>query len=46
VITNPAEVSSADGVVVIGGGFVIGTTLGLSGFAFVLYRFWPTRVSK
>ena len=46
VVTDPKMFSLGDGVVVVGGGFVIGTTLGLAGLFFVLYRFWPGRVSK
>jgi len=44
VVTNPKELSIGDGVVVIGGGLVIGTILGLLGIALVLYRFWPRRI--
>jgi uncharacterized membrane protein YgdD (TMEM256/DUF423 family) len=47
VVTDLRELTPADGVVVIGGGFVLGTTLGLAGLALMLYRFWPRkRISK
>jgi hypothetical protein len=46
VVTNPKELSIGDGVVVIGGGLVAGTTLGLLGIAVVFYRFWPRRIAK
>ena len=43
VLSNAKEVSPADGVVVIGGGFLLGATLGVTGFGLVLYKFWPRR---
>jgi hypothetical protein len=43
VVTDPAQVSVGDGVVVVGGGFVLGTVLGLGALSFVLYRFWPRK---
>ncbi|MBZ5678780.1 MAG: hypothetical protein LAO24_01605 [Acidobacteriia bacterium] len=45
-VTKPADVGLGDGVVVVGGGLIVGTTLGLLGLAIVLYRFWPSRLSK
>ncbi|HTS06207.1 MAG TPA: hypothetical protein VMP68_11550 [Candidatus Eisenbacteria bacterium] len=43
VVTNPNEVDLGDGIMVVGGGFVIGSTVGLGGIALVLYKFWPRR---
>jgi hypothetical protein len=37
------EAHLGDGVVVVGGGFLIGATFGILAIGFVLYRFWPTR---
>jgi hypothetical protein len=45
VVTNPANVGLGDGVMVVGGGLIVGTTLGLLGLAVMLYRFWPKRSS-
>jgi hypothetical protein len=41
VVTNPKDIGLGDGVMVVGGGFLIGTTLGLVGLGFTLYRYWP-----
>lgn len=41
VVPNPRDVGLGDGVVVVGGGFLIGCTLGVAGIAIVLYKFWP-----
>jgi len=41
VVGGSREAGLGDGVVVVGGGFVIGITLGLATLAFVLHRFWP-----
>ena len=46
VVTNPRELSPADGVVVIGGGFLFGIAFGATGFGLVLYRFWPSRLGQ
>ena len=46
VVTNRKEIGLGDGVIVVGGGFVVGTTLGLLGISLVLYRFWPRRHSE
>jgi len=44
VVPNPKDIGLGDGVLVVGGGFVIGCTLGLAGLMFVLYKFWPRRI--
>ena len=46
VVPNPKDVGLGDGIVVVGGGFVIGCTLGLAGLAVVLYKFWPRRTQQ
>jgi hypothetical protein len=46
VARNPKDIGLGDGVMVVGGGFVLGCTLGIAGLVLVLYRFWPRRVSK
>ncbi len=46
VVTDPKQIGLGDGVVVVGGGFVIGCTLGLAALVLVLYRFWPRRTPK
>ncbi len=46
VLTDPQKVGIGDGVVVVGGGFVFGTTLGLAGLIFVLCRYWPRNPAK
>ncbi len=46
VVTDPKQIDIGDGVVVVGGGLVIGCTLGIAALVFVLYRFWPGRASK
>jgi hypothetical protein len=43
VLSNAKEINPADGVVVIGGGFLLGAILGVTGFGLVLYKFWPRR---
>jgi hypothetical protein len=43
VVTDPAQIGLGDGVVVIGGTFLIGTVLGLAGMIFILYRYWPRK---
>lgn len=45
-LVKPENVSPGDGVLVIGGGFLLGSTVGIAGAAFMLYRFWPRRNSK
>jgi hypothetical protein len=45
-LVKPENVTPGDGVMVIGGGFLLGSTLGVAGAAFMLYRYWPSRVSK
>ncbi len=45
-LVKPKNVTAGDGVMVIGGGFLLGSTLGIAGAAFMLYRFWPRRISK
>jgi hypothetical protein len=46
VVPNPQDTGLGDGVMVVGGGFIIGCALGISGIVFVLYKFWPRRISK
>jgi len=46
VVPNPKDVGLGDGVMVVGGGFIIGCTLGVAGIAVVLYKFWPRRLPK
>ena len=46
IVTDPRQIGLGDGVIVVGGGFVIGCTLGIGALVFVLYRFWPRRASK
>lgn len=46
VVGNPENFSKADGVVVIGGGLVLGTILGVSGLVSVLFLFWPERIPR
>ncbi|HEY6182895.1 MAG TPA: hypothetical protein VIW67_11655 [Terriglobales bacterium] len=43
VVTNPKDIGLGDGVMVVGGGFLFGTTLGLLGLGCMLYRYWPRR---
>lgn len=43
VVPDPKEIGMGDGVVVIGGGLIIGATLGLLGTGLFIYRFWPSR---
>jgi len=44
VVPNPEDIGLGDGVVVVGGGFVMGCSLGVAGLAIVLYKFWPRRI--
>ncbi len=46
VLTDPKEIGLGEGVMVVGGGFVIGSTLGLAGIVLVLYKFWPRRLRQ
>jgi hypothetical protein len=46
VVPNPKDTGLGDGVVVVGGGFIIGCILGVSGIVFTLYKFWPPGNSK
>lgn len=46
IVTDPKQIGLGDGVMVVGGGFLIGCSLGLSGLLFVLFRFWPGRTSR
>jgi hypothetical protein len=46
VVRNPKDIGLGDGVMVVGGGFIIGCTLGISGIAFVIYKFWPRRLPR
>ena len=46
VVTDPKQIGLGDGVMVVGGGLIIGSTVGLSALVFVLYKFWPGRMSK
>jgi hypothetical protein len=41
VVTDPGKIGLGDGVMVVGGGFVLGATLGLAGLIFMLYTYWP-----
>ena len=41
VVPSPTDIGLGDGVMVVGGGFVIGCTLGVAGLVVVLYKFWP-----
>lgn len=43
VVADPSQIGLGDGVVVVGGGFLIGLTLGLAAMIFILYRYWPKR---
>jgi hypothetical protein len=43
VVTDPKQINMGDGVMVVSGGLIIGTTLGLLGIGLVIYRFWPAR---
>jgi len=45
VVTDPKEIGLGDGAKVVGGGLIIGTTLGLVAVGCVLYRFWPAKNS-
>ena len=44
VVPNPQDTGLGDGVVVVGGGFVIGCTLGVGGVIWTLHKFWPRRI--
>jgi hypothetical protein len=46
VVPNPKDIGLGDGVMVVGGGFVMGCTLGVSGLVMVLYKFWPRRTQN
>ena len=46
VVPSPKDTGFGDGVMVVGGGFVIGCTLGVSGLVMVLYKFWPRRIQN
>jgi hypothetical protein len=46
VVPNPKDIGLGDGVMVVGGGFIIGCVLGISGIVFVLYKFWPRKISR
>jgi hypothetical protein len=45
-LVKPENVTPGDGVMVNGGGFLLGSVLGIAGAAFMIYRFWPKRISK
>ena len=45
-LVKPENIGLGEGVIVVGVGFLLGSTLGLAGAGFVLYRFWPRQVSK
>jgi hypothetical protein len=45
-VPNPEDFGLGDGLMVVGGGFVIGCTLGVAAIVGVLYKFWPHPVSK
>ena len=42
----PGQPDLGDGVMVVGGGFLVGCSLGLAGLIFVLYRFWSGRTQR
>jgi hypothetical protein len=46
VVPNPRDIGLGDGVVVVGGGFIIGCTLGVTGLVVFVYRFWPRRTQS
>jgi hypothetical protein len=46
VVRNPEDIGLGDGVAVVGGGFVLGCSLGVAGLAIVLYKFWPRRIQR
>jgi hypothetical protein len=46
VVLDPKQIGLGDGVMVVGGGFVLGCSLGLAGLIFVLLRFWPEKSSE
>jgi hypothetical protein len=41
VVRNPKDIGLGDGVMVVGGGLIVGCTLGIGSFAYSLYKFWP-----
>jgi hypothetical protein len=43
VVTNRQDIGLGDGVMVVGGGFIMGCTVGVAGFLWVLRKFWPRR---
>lgn len=46
IVTDPKQISAADGVVVVGGGFLLSSFSGLTALILVLFRFWPRRASR
>lgn len=46
VVRNPEDIGLGDGVMVVGGGFVIGCTSGVAGLAVALRKFWPRRILR
>jgi hypothetical protein len=46
VVTDVSQLGTGDGVMVVGGGFIVGTTLGLAALVLMLYRFWPRRTNS
>jgi hypothetical protein len=40
------DIDVGDGIMVVGGGFILGTSLGLTGAGYVLYRYWPRSIPK
>jgi hypothetical protein len=46
VVTDPQQISLGNGVMVVGGGFLVGTTLGLLGLISGLYGYWPRQPGR
>jgi hypothetical protein len=46
VVTDKTQLTPGDGVMVIGGGFLLGVGSGLALMGLILYRFWPRKTTK